>query len=782
MSFIPPRPTIATPNLAPLPRVRPSGTLLSADAQWGTFGTPESISIAAMPPDADVFADGTALSTVGAGWDGTTAHFPMSNAFTRLRVVSPSQGTRESVGNFGARDVFNWDTMPRVEGVSSAPTVLRVVSMPPGGQVYINGTPVDGRWVGNEWEVPVGPVVSSLRIADASGNSRSRTEASQTAVLAGRLRTSWADLTPDSAQVRVVGPHVVLFIDDVQQGRPNAEDAAGNIRRYDIPLGPHTIKVRAEDGYEWTFPVNVPAGTAQQLMLIRPAAPPPRRMDVGGIGTGTATGTLRIVGGRPGWTAALARSGTPPTPIGAVTLDGTGSFTQPNLPAGDYILLVGRPGADNMAPQTRTFPIAGGQTVVADVGTYFPPAPAAPAFNTRLTVLGVPGMRLAIANRGSLDPLVPPVVIPSTGAVETQWVAGVYDLVVAPTDGRPAVGQTIVVPLGVALVDTRSWVPAAGSPPATNPPATNPPPAGSVNLTITGTPEWRVTLTPTGTTAFVWRGPILASGTGGAVVVPVAPGSYELTVEDGAGHSATRTVSIGAGGGTVDTAPYLASALRTTQGPTAPAAGTGAIVLSGAPPGSTVRAVGVPDWTVDTTGRPVEFNVAPGTYGVTVVPPSGPQRVGSAIVTAGGSAPLAYGSMATPSSVTAGDNPGIDSGVPNGTGLQPVTPVEQMCGPIVDKPAWAPATACPGATLTAPDGSRYAVSLAPAGTTGVILTKLKADGTPDTGMAGTTKLLIAGGLVAAAAVAWYAWQDSQESKGKGAKVENPSKKCSCQSH
>ena len=178
----------------------------------------------------------------------------------------------------------------------------------------------------------------------------------------------------------------------------------------------------------------------------------------------------------------------------------------------------------------------------------------------------------------------------------------------------------------------------------------------------------------------------------------------------------------------------------------------------GAPPGSVVRVAGLADYTVDDSGRPVLLSLPAGSHAVTVIPTGGTQRSRAAVVTAGSSTPLEYGTMAPPGA---------------SSDLQVVTPVEQMCGPVLNRAAWMPATACPGNELVGPDGVRYR-ALAAQG--GVQMAALKADGTPDTGWSTGAKVLLVGAVAAAVGAAWWFY-------GRDAKTENPGKgKCSCQDH
>ncbi len=469
-----------------------------------------------------------------------------------------------------------------------------------------------------------------------------------------------------------------------------------------------------------------------------------------------ATGTLTLMGGQAGWTYIIApSSATTPallaeavaaglTRSGAVVAGNT--VVAPPLPLGSYSLLIGRP--DSMGGGTA--PVRSVVVTVAPAVDIISNAfPAAAPATGQLTVTGVPGWRVALAAPGSTTPLADPVAIPASGGITVRVPVGSYDLGVQ-TDATTVRVQRITVTADGFSIDTRTF---AGTPTGT--PATTP-----ANLTVTGTAGWMLTLTPAGSSAFVSRLPILANGT---VALPVTPGSYTLKVEDGAGHTASQSIVVPAAGRAVDVGPWLASQIRSTQGPTTADPSKGTILLRGAPGQSvvTIPAAGL-SHTVDATGRPVALDVLPGTYALTVTPASGAKRVQSVVVVAGQTVEVTYGAMPTPSSVE----------------IDQVQPVELMCGPVLNRAAlpWAPATACPGNELTAPDGTRWR---ALAATGGVTLAQLRADGTPaPAGMGLGTKVMIVG-VVAAAGYAGWMWYSNRK-PSKGEKQENPSKsKCSC---
>lgn len=495
-----------------------------------------------------------------------------------------------------------------------------------------------------------------------------------------------------------------------------------------------SVRVVAADGSTRGASAFPPATLDYSAMSV--VGGEPGIVDTGRFTHVVGVGTLSLVGAHAGWTAALARLNPNPAPVGAITFDASGAFTQANLPVGSYALLIGRAAGDN---QSRTVTITAGATTTEDVGSYFPAARL-----PNLTVTGMPGWVVAIALPGSTVPLTPPATIPPTGGITVPAPVGSYDLAVS--DGtRPIQVRRITVTAAGLTVDTRSFFDATGGAPAT-----------TANLTVTGTAGWMLTLTPSGSTAFVNRLPILAGGT---VAFPVAPGSYSLRVDDGAGHTASRDITVPVAGLAVDVGPWLASQIASTQGPTTAAPTKGTVRLSGAPPQSVVAmpAAGL-SYTVDATGRPVALDVLPGTYALTVTPIGSAPRAQSVTVVAGQTVEVTYGAMPTPSAQTAD------------TGLQPV---DAMCGPVLNRAAlpWAPATACPGNELAAPDGTRWR---ALAATGGVTLAQLKANGTPaDTGMSLSTKVLIVG-VVAAAGYAGWMWYSNR----KGGKQENPSK-CSC---
>lgn len=722
----------------------------------------------------------------------------------------------------------------RPSGAAVVSNNIRIVDMPRNGRLFIDGV----EWMGgghwdedepNVWVVPNPPRGRVLRVEDQYGNARGRefdAPIMWPELDSGEL--DWDSLTPvedaDVGTLRIFGsPHTQLIVNGVLQ---HGTEAGGVVTYGNLPTGTYGVEINAADGFSWHPVVTIGRGQTTQLPLVRPAAPVVAPVLGAGIGAGTSagtitirglsgwvyglgavgatvnprlpfpasgivgpdlyppgdydmivraadgtiarrrvairagentdvdarpllaasTGTLILTGARAGWTAALARINPSPAPIGAITFDATGTFTQPNLPAGSYAILVGRAGGDN---QARSVMIAAGSTTTENVGAYFPAAPTA----GQLTVTGVPGWVVAIALPGSTTPLTAPATIPATGGITVPAPVGSYDLAVS--DGtRPIQVRRITVTATGLTVDTRSFFDAVGG-------AGGAPAATTANLTVTGTAGWMLTLTPAGSSAFVNRLPILANGT---VAFPVTPGSYTLKVEDGAGHAASQSITVPAAGLTVDVGPWLASQIRTTQGPTSADPAKGTVRLSGAPPQSVVAmpAAGLTH-TVDGTGRPVALDVLPGTYALTVTPIGSAPRAQSVTVAAGQTVEVAYGAMPTPSAQTAD------------TGLQPV---DAMCGPVLNRAAlpWAPATACPGNEMVAPDGSRYR---ALASTGGVTLMQLKADGTvADTGMSFGTKALIVGVVAAAGYAGWMWWSNRKPSKGD--KQENPGKsRCSC---
>lgn len=705
---------------------------------------------------------------------------------------------------------------------------IRIVDMPRNGRLLIDGAEWmgGGHWDADEpnvWVVPNPPNGRVLRVEDQYGNARGREweeSINWSSLESGEL--DWDSLAPiadaDVGTLRIFGaPHTMLLVNDIMQA---GVDRGGVVTYPNLPTGTYSVTINAVDGFQWSPTVTITRGQTTQLPLVRPAVPivaPDLWTGVGTpTGTGTsagtitirglsgwvyglgavgatvnprlpfpasgivgpdlyppgdydmivraadgtfarrlvtiragentdvdarpflaaATGTLTLTGARAGWTAALARINPSPAPIGAITFDVGGAFTQAGLPAGSYALIVGRAAGDN---QTRTVMITAGATTTENVGAYFAPATG------QLTVTGVPGWVVALAAPGSTTPLTPPATIPASGGITVPAPVGSYDLAV--NDGvRPIQVRRITVTTAGLTVDTRSFFDAADSTPA----------ATTANITVTGVAGWMLTLTPAGTTAFVSRLPILGSGT---VSFPAVPGAYSLKVEDGAGHTTSRDVTVPATGLTLDVGPWLASQIATTQGPTTADPSKGTILLRGAPGTSvvTIPAAGI-SYTVDATGRPVALNVTPGTYGLTVTPVGSARRVQSVVVVAGQTVEVVYGAMPTPSALE----------------IEQVQPVEQMCGPVLNRAAlpWAPATACPGNELTAPDGTRWR---ALAATGGVTLAQLRADGTPTpAGMGLVTKVMIVG-VVAAAGYAGWMWYSHRKPSGK---QENPSK-CSC---
>lgn len=712
--------------------VRPSG-----DASPG-------FTIDNMPPGGSVFLDGALLPTDGGTWSGSTWRIPSMNGGNVLRVTTAGGESRETdqteLGGFLPGAAFDWNTMTPIAG---APTALRILNGPiGGGTVWIDGQPVDPlpatpAWNGHSVNWPVGQV--AVRIQTPAGEVRTaivnvpgNLDYNAMTVMApapvigvgvgAGAGTSAGTITIRGLSGWVYGLGAVGATVNPRLPFP----ASGSVGPDLYPPGDYDMIVRAADGTTARRRVTIRAGENTEVDA-RPLFP------------AAATGTLVLTGARAGWTAALARINPSPAPIGAITFDASGAFTQAGLPAGSYALLVGRAGGDN---QTRSVMIAAGATTTENVGAYFPSAPA----TGQLTVTGMPGWTVAIALPGSTVPLTPPATIPASGGITVPAPVGSYDLAVS--DGtRPIQVRRITVTAAGRTVDTRSFFDAAGGTPSTT----------TANITVTGTAGWMLTLTPAGSSAFVNRLPILANGT---VAFPVVPGSYTLKVEDGAGHTASQSIDVPAGGRSVDVGPWLASQVRSTQGPTTAAPTKGTVILRGAPGQAvvTIPAAGL-SHTVDATGRPVALDVLPGTYGLTVTPVGDVQRVKSVAVVAGQTVEVVYGTMATPSALE----------------IEQVQPVELMCGPVLNRAAlpWAPATACPGNELTATDGTRWR---ALAATGGVTLAQLRSDGTPaPAGMGLGTKVLIVG-VVAAAGYAGWMWYSNR--KPSGGKQENPGK-CSC---
>lgn len=576
--------------------------------------------------------------------------------------------------------------------------------------------------------------------------------------------------------------------------RPSGDDAPGDVLSITgIPASTTGISVRVDGriltapivGGTWVAPSpgpsdaatievqtyeGAPDGTVTSVgpMLSRVVAIPAGDMTIP-FSTfappAPATGTLTLMGGQAGWTYIIApSSATTPTLLAEAVAAGLtrsgpvvagNTVVAPPLPLGSYSLLIGRP--DSMGGGTapvRNVVVTAAPAV--DIISNAFPSSGGGAATGQLTVTGMPGWIVAIASDGSTVPLAPPVAIPSTGGITVPVPVGSYNLGVQNAHGVRA--QRITITDRGFTIDTRTF--------AARPAGTDA--GGSTSrpiLTVTGTAGWMLTLTPAGSSAFVNRLPILAGGT---VAFPVTPGSYTLKVEDGAGHTASQSIDVPVGGRSVDVGPWLAGQVRSTQGPTTADPSKGTVRLSGAPPQSvvTIPAAGL-SHTVDATGRPVALDVLPGTYALTVTPASGAKRVQSVVVVAGQTVEVVYGTMTTPSALE--QDPST---------LHPydIAPVELMCGPVLNRDAlpWAPATACPGNELTAPDGTRWR---ALAATGGVTLAQLRADGTPaPAGMGLGTKVLIVG-VVAAAGYAGWMWYSNRK-PSKGGKQENPGK-CSC---
>ena len=332
-----------------------------------------------------------------------------------------------------------------------------------------------------------------------------------------------------------------------------------------------------------------------------------------------------------------------------------------------------RPAAPQPQPTVNPYVGIGGGPIV------LPPTPIARPATGQLTVTGEPGWIVALAAAGSTIPLAPPVAIPSTGAIAVPVPVGSYNLGVQNTHGARM--QAITVTAAGLAIDTRTFAataPAAtggGTGAGTGAGAGGGAPTTS-DVTVIGPAAWVLTLLLAGAETPTARMPILANG---RVTFPLAAGNYKLTVDDGAGHTESRTITV----------PVAAP-------------------------------IDVSTWITGSSQQNVET-------GADKTPPA--------------------------------DN-------------LPVREVERMCGPVLNRPAWAPASMCPGDTIAGPDGNYRALAAA----NGVELVKLKADGTVDDSMATSTKVLIGATILGAAAVGWYFWKSSKD--GKGAKVENPGK-CSC---
>lgn len=748
-----PNPPPRTRNGRPaMPFTRPSGDGPAAS------GRP-TLRIVNMPPHGRTFIDDAQVSDGGAGWEGADYVYVNPPTGRSIRVESPGGESRVGIiaegSLLGAGSEFDWATMTPVEVDATGPGTLRVFGAPH-AQLRIDGmagmpTGASGSGGATLYMLPAGD--HTLRFVASDGfafpDMRARITSGQTTQLT-LVRPAAPALPPLGAGIggAALAPGAVEVQAEpgwlIGVGAPGATLNP----RVTIPASGRFLWPSLAAG-EWVLGVRAPSGAQSQTpftVLASMTTP----LDVRGLfpaGTPTSATATLTINGIPGLVVALARADAPTAPLAPPSpIPASGTSGAVPVPPGNYILGVVNFGG---ALQTRPLTIAPGARVVANVNDYFPRA--------QLTVSGTPGLLVAIASVGSTTPLVPIAAIPASGALSIPWMEGRYDLGVS--DGTRVVKRAIVVPPGGLAVDVRDWLPAVAGTPAVTP----------GNLTVTGTAGWMLTLTPAGATAFTNRLPILA---GGAVAFPVPAGSYALKVEDGAGHADTRTIEVPAAGRTVDVSTWFVLPARNAQGPTVALPGTGTILLSDAPAGSVVQVEGAPAWTVDASGRPVAVDVPTGSPRVTVTPPGGAARTVSVGVRAGESTPVSFNAMPAPSPII--------------TTTETVTPVAEMCGPIAQAPAWAPATACPGQTLTAPDGTRYSVALAPAGRTGVVLTQLKADGTPvvvpagnEAGWSTTTKVLLAGGVVAAGVAAWWFYgRDDKESK-----TENPGKsKCSCKGH
>jgi hypothetical protein len=571
------------------------------------------------------------------------------------RFIPPALGARRPAFTRPSGDAFDG---------------IEIENLPAGARVFVDGAEIPT--VGGR-RIPFTGRGMILRVQTADGSEARATDQSGYGGFSSGAGFDWNTLEPVAAVADALPEFRILnapagggtvWVDGVPVAPlPPTPPWNGHIIQW--PAGEVAVRVQMADGSVRSKLFTVPGNLDYNSMNVVSG---PTVVGVG-IGMGAppappATGTLVLRGARAGWTAALARINPSPAPIGAITFDATGTFTQAGLPVGSYAILVGRAGGDN---QSRTVMISAGATTTEDVGAYFPTA--ADAARATLTVSGQPGWKVAIANVGSTMPLVPVATMPESGVIAVQWPVGRYDLGV--NNGTQTVVRTITVPPEGVRVETRIFFPAVGSPP---PPP--PPPA------------------------------------------------------------------------------------RETQGPTAASATTGTILLTGAPPTSTVRCPPAAEWRVNDSARPVAIDLPAGTYALTVVPPGSATRVASVIVRVGETTTVAYGGMPTPSAVTAGDSP-----------MPEIQVVNEMCGPVLNRAAWMPPTACPGQEIIAPDGVKWR-AIAAAG--GVQMAALKADGTVDASWSTGGKVAVVLAVGALGVGAWYFLKGAPQSP------QNNPGKCSCQ--
>lgn len=390
------RPSVATPFVT-----RPSGE-----------AGPAEIGIDHAIAGARVFVDGVERGPVGGRWEGTVWNVPFTGTGSTLRVESAA-GVRENTGGVRAGNTYDWNSMTVVSGPTAAAREprtagpLRIANMPHGGTVEINGAPVSGgRWVNPatmmEWEVDAPLTIRSFSVTDAAGNQRVMTNANEDLSFYGGVTyTGWDNLTPNTATLRVVGPHAGIFVDGEWRGHLSSPESPGTeIWRYQVPTGAHTIRIT--DGTDAGFrdyPVNIAPGAMQQIVFVPPSAvaPPPATtrppLTVMGGFTLPRTAPVAVpapltVTGQQGWAVFIGNVGSN-TPLASMPIPASGNISTP-WPVGNYDL-----GVNNGTRfERRTITVAPITGAYIDTRTFFaapagdgpPPTPV----RTGLRITGLP--------------------------------------------------------------------------------------------------------------------------------------------------------------------------------------------------------------------------------------------------------------------------------------------------------------------------------------------------------------------------------------------------------
>lgn len=646
---------------------------------------------------------------------------------------------------------------------------ITITNMPPYGRVFVDDVELDlrgGRWDGGAFIVPITGTGSRIRVTNQSGSqvrgeeglvdSASVFDWNTLPIIAGGTGTNTLRIENMTGGGRV-------YIDDVEVSPVGGRWDSSTWVMLNPPRG-RRLRIVAVNGVvrEQDFGSVVDIENANWLTMgVRAAASPTGLLAVEGLPAGwsvwvpvyrapdSADASAQINGYlRLGQSA----GGSDPTVVTAKA----GPFTAPELkfrsPDGsrwiDY-------------PDAFTVPVNNGVLVNASAlfaGSSRPPLTfmggftlpdSIPTARASLTVVGPPGWQAAIAYQGSTTPL-GAAVIPASGGITIPVEVRSYDMLVS--DGaRSPVLRTITVPPAGLTVDLRTFYPAA---PAGGGPSPTPVRTG---IRITGLPAGAVVSIDgrvvTGDASGFFPTPPAAS-----VTVQIVAGG--VTRRGTIGIPADREQTLLADG--IPVVPESTSPPppvdRGTQGPTVASATTGELYLTGAPPQSVVTVPGI-SYTVNDSGLPVLFDLAPGTYALTVRPPSGATRSASVTIAAGARSPVAYGAMPAPQSQ-----------------MQAVG----ECGLIPNPPPGVPESVCEGSLYPSTNGTTYLavmregkVGLVPQGNVPQGNTAQPAAEGWSTG----AKVAV---VVALAAGGYYAWREwGSDDKAKGGKQENPSKgKCS----